>query len=46
MIEAVRAVVHRDATAQEAYDLYREQKDVRGDAVCVSDAGLADERKV
>jgi putative autoinducer-2 (AI-2) aldolase len=46
MIQAVRAVVHDNATAQEAFDIYREQKEVRGAAVVMAGAALDDERKV
>ena len=46
MIQAVRAVVHRNATAQEAFDIYREHKEVRGPAVVMAGAALDDERKI
>jgi len=38
--------VHRNATAQEAYDIYREQKDVQAAAVVMAGAALDDERKI
>lgn len=48
MIQAVRAVVHDGATADEAYEVYREQREICG---CVtftaaSGAALDDERKI
>jgi len=46
MIQAVAAVVHRNATAQEAFDIYREQKEVQGAAVVMAGAALGDERKI
>ena len=46
MIQAVRAVVHHNATAQEAFDIYREQKEVHGAAVVMAGAALDDERKI
>jgi hypothetical protein len=42
----VAAVVHRNATAQEAFEIYREQMEVRGSAVAMAGAALDDERKV
>jgi len=46
MIEAVAAVVHRHATAQEAFDIYREQKEVQGAGCVMTGAALDDERKI
>jgi putative autoinducer-2 (AI-2) aldolase len=46
MIEAVRAVVHRNATPQEAFDIYRERKEVQGAACIMTGAALDDERKI
>jgi len=46
MIQAVSAVVHRGATPQEAFDVYREQKEVQGAAVVMAGAALDDERKI
>jgi putative autoinducer-2 (AI-2) aldolase len=46
MIQAVRAVVHHGATAQEAFDTYREQQEVQGAAVVMAGAALDDERKI
>jgi len=46
MIEAVRAVVHGNATPLEAFDVYREQKEVQGTACIVTGAALDDERKI
>ena len=46
MIQAVSAVVHDDATPQEAFDIYREQKDALGTVSAMVGAGLDDERKI
>ena len=46
MIQAVSAVVHHNATAQEAFDVYREQMEVQGPAVVMAGAALDDERKI
>jgi putative autoinducer-2 (AI-2) aldolase len=46
MIQAVRAVVHRNVTAQEAFDIYREQKEAQGAAAVMAGAALDDERKI
>ena len=47
MIQAVRAVVHGNATADEAFEVYREQKAICGCTVgAVADAALDDERKI
>ena len=46
MIQAVAAVVHGNATAQEAFDIYREQKEVQGARVVMAGAALDDERKI
>ena len=46
MIQAVSAVVHRGVTPQEAFDVYREQKEVQGAAVVMAGAALDDERKI
>jgi putative autoinducer-2 (AI-2) aldolase len=46
MIEAVRAVVHGNATPREAFDIYREQKEVHGAACTMTGAALDDERKI
>jgi putative autoinducer-2 (AI-2) aldolase len=46
MIQAVRAVVHGNASAAEAYEVYREQKAVCGTVGAVTGAALDDERKL
>ncbi len=46
MIQAVRAVVHGNATAAEAFEVYREQRAVCGTVGAVVGAALDDERKI
>jgi putative autoinducer-2 (AI-2) aldolase len=46
MMLAVRAVVHDNASAEEAYEIFREQKEVHGATEIMAGAALADERKV
>jgi hypothetical protein len=49
MIQAVAAVVHRNATVDEAYDLFLEQKEVCGCAsigTVMAGAALDDTRKI
>jgi putative autoinducer-2 (AI-2) aldolase len=46
MIKAVRAIVHGNASADEAFEVYREEKAVRGTAETTAGAALGDERKI
>jgi len=46
MIQAVHAVVHDGASPSEAFDIYREQKEVRGAAMVMAGSALDDERKI
>jgi 3-hydroxy-5-phosphonooxypentane-2,4-dione thiolase len=46
MIQAVRAIVHNNATAAEAYELFREQKELLGTVSGEAGAGLDDTRKI
>jgi 3-hydroxy-5-phosphonooxypentane-2,4-dione thiolase len=47
MIQAVRAIVHNNATADEAHEIYREQKDICGCAAEVlAGSALKDECKI
>jgi len=46
MIQAVRAVVHDNATPAEAYELYREQKEIVGSVMAMAGAALDDTRKI
>jgi 3-hydroxy-5-phosphonooxypentane-2,4-dione thiolase len=46
MTKAVRAVVHQNFTAAEAYDLYCEKKAVYGSTAVMAGAALDDERKI
>ncbi|MFA4965781.1 MAG: 3-hydroxy-5-phosphonooxypentane-2,4-dione thiolase [Thermoleophilia bacterium] len=46
MIQAVSAVVHLGATAQEAFDIYRGQLEANGATVVRAGAALDDERKI
>jgi len=46
MIQAVAAVVHQNATPDEAFELYREQKEVCGGVEAMAGAALDDTRKV
>jgi 3-hydroxy-5-phosphonooxypentane-2,4-dione thiolase len=48
MIQAVRAVVHDNATVEEAYEVYREQREICGcvAAGAATGAALDDERKI
>jgi len=46
MIQAVRAVVHKNATPAEAFDIYREQKELVGSVEAMAGAALDDTRKI
>lgn len=46
MIQAVRAIVHDNATADEAFEVYREQKAVCGTVEVGAGAALDDQRKI
>ena len=46
MIKAVRAVVHENASPDEAFEVYREEKAVQGTTEAVAGAALDDERKI